>query len=147
MRLLLHRLSASIDVYPHLGLVLDAPGCLFGKGRMVRDVLAGSPAARAGVSEYDVIFSIDGKPWEFIHHNVLSDWRASQLSLDLWSQTFFKRVKICVRIEPEPFAPIADVVAAAARLAAERPVLPRVTFVNPRYADFIHLLRRRRARA
>jgi hypothetical protein len=135
MRILLHRLTDQIEVCPRLGLVLMPALKSFGGDRMVRHVLPISPAAAAGVCQYDVILSIDKRPLDSIPHLMLSERRASELVVDLWLPRYFKRAKFSVRIEPEPFAPIADIIAAAARLVAAHPSLPEMTFVNPRIAD------------
>jgi len=138
MRILVHRLSAGVEVCPRLGLVL-VPLPEFG-GRMVRHVFATSPAERAGISAYDVVLFVGKRPWNSVQYEVLSDKRASELVLDVWMPRFFKHVNVSVRVDPEPFAPIADIVAAATRHLAEHPLIPKARFVNPRYACVVDAL-------
>jgi hypothetical protein len=136
MRILVHRLTAGIEICPRLGLVLMPQPEFAGRqgGRMVRYVFAGSPAERAGIQAYDMIGAVGNRPWDKIQYEVLSDRRASELVLDVWMPRFFARAKVIVRVYPEPFAPIADIVATATRHLAEHSPRPEVRFVNPRYA-------------
>jgi hypothetical protein len=147
MRILLHRLSPEIDVCPRLGLILAPVREFFGRGRMVRHVLAGSPAARAGIRKYDIALSINGKRWDDIHHLVLSDRRASVLTLEVWMPRYFRRTKISLRVDPEPFEPMTDIMAAATRHVAKHPLVMPIHFTNPNIPECLVGDRPRRRRS
>src|SRR5262245_48856904 len=101
-------------------------------GRTVRHVLAKSPASAADLRQYDVIQSVSGQRWGAAHLVALSDRETSELTLDVFMPRYFKSAKVIVRIAPEPFAPLDDVIAAAALYVAQHPSLPSAQFNNPR---------------
>jgi hypothetical protein len=137
MRILLHRLAHGVDVCPRLGIVFAPPSeHSHGRGRAVRFVFPSSPAEAAGLGRYDIVLAVDGRPLSAIQHIVLSEHRPSSLRVNIWSPRYFRSAHVTLRVEPEPFAPI-DVIVAAAELHLElEPQLPEARFLNP------HLLAR-----
>ncbi len=139
MRLIAQPFAGHFELCARLGLLLIPAERLTGSagrgGKIVHAVLTGSPSARAGIEARDIIFAIDGKPWDSVGHLVFSDRRPTEITAAVFVARYFTLAKITVRVPPEPYRPIDDITAEAANVMAERPTLDRTPYRNPRHDD------------
>jgi hypothetical protein len=152
MRLIVQPFAGGFELCARLGLLL-IPGEKLGSaelgGRIVHAVLVDSPSARAGIEARDIVFAVDKARWDSIRHLTFSDRRPSELNLSVFVARYFTIANITVRVPPEPYRPIEDIVAEATRVIAAQPMPLKVHYVNPRFAEIrelLSMLRRRRRR-
>jgi hypothetical protein len=145
MRLIVQPFAGRFELCARLGLLLIPAEPLNSAGRggkIVHAALDGSPGARAGIETRDIIFSIEGKPWDSIHHLVFSRRRPTEISAEVFVAKYFTLAKITVRVPPEPYRPIEQITAEAANIMAARPTLDKTPYRNPRFDDMRELLAR-----
>jgi hypothetical protein len=152
MRLIVQPFAGGFELCARLGLLL-MPGEKFGSvwrgGRIVHAVLVDSPSTRAGIEARDIVFSVDKERWDSIRHLTFSDRRPSELNLSVFVARYFAIANIPVRVPPEHYRPIDDIVAEATQIVATQPMPSRLHYVNPRAAEMrelLSMLRRRRRR-
>jgi hypothetical protein len=152
MRLVVQPFAGGFELCARLGLLL-IPGEKFGSawrgGGIVHAALVDSPCARAGVEARDIVFSVDRAPWDSIRHLAFSDRQPSELNLSVFVARYFVIANITVRVPPEHYRPIEDIVAEAMQVVATQPMPSRRHYVNPRFAEtreLLSMLRRRRRR-
>jgi hypothetical protein len=138
MRILTQQIDESTEVCPRLGLIF-AGTSLFAGTKFVRLVFPNSPCHHGGLHPHDVILHINRIPFDGIHRVEFSDRRRSELDLEIWRS--FRRYRTSIHIEPEPFAPIGEIVAFARIYATQCPP-EKITFRNPDLDDFHDLLGR-----
>src|SRR5262249_33225590 len=135
MRLMVQPLASGFELCARLGLLL-IPGEKLSSaglgGRIVHAVLADSPSARAGIEARDIVFSVDKARWDSIRHLTFSDRRLSELNLSVFVARYFTIANITVRVPPEHYRPIADIVAEAMQVVATQPMPLKLHYVNPR---------------
>jgi membrane-associated protease RseP (regulator of RpoE activity) len=93
-------------------------------GKIVHAVLADSPGARAGLAPRDIVIAINETPWNSIRHLVFSDRRSSELTLKVFVARYFAVANITVRVPPEHYRPIEEIVAGATSVIAAQPSPP-----------------------
>src|SRR5215470_11976031 len=152
MRLIVQPLAGGFELCARLGLLL-MPGEKFGSvwrgGKIIHAVLVDSPGARAGLEARDIVFSVDKAHWDSVRHLTFSDRRPSTLSLSVFVARYFVIANITVRVPPDHYRPIEDIVAEAMQVVATQPMPSRLHYVNPRFAEtheLLSMLRRRRRR-
>jgi hypothetical protein len=150
LRLILQPIAGDFELCARLGLILFSAERRLGDfghgGKIAHAVLSDSPCARAGIEARDVIFSIDGKPWDSVRHLVFSDRRPTEITAQTFVARYFAPAKITVRVPPEPYRPIEDITAEAAAVVAARPMLDTTPYRNPRFDDIRGLLANLRQR-
>ena len=152
MRLIVQPFAGGFDLCARLGLLL-MPGEKFGSvwrgGKIIHAVLLDSPSARARLEARDIVFSVDKVHWDSIRHLTFSDRRPSELNLSVFVARYFVIASITVRVPPEHYRPIEDIVAEAMQVVATQPMPSQLRYVNPRFAEtreLLSMLRRRRRR-
>jgi hypothetical protein len=144
MRILTQRIDESTEVSPRLGLVLGATP--FAASPLVRFVFPNSPCGRGGVLPHDIVLHINGIQLADIHRTEFSDRRRTELDFEIWRS--FRRYRMVVHVEPEPFAPVGEIIALSRAFVARCPP-QRITFRNPdhdAFREFLSGFRRRRSR-
>jgi hypothetical protein len=113
-------------------------------------VLGGSPSARSGIEPSDIVFDINKAHWDTIRYLTFSDRRPSELSLKVFVARYFTIADIAVRVPPEPYRPIEEIVAEAVRAVVGQSAtlcLSSVRYVNPRFEWLAARIARRRRRS
>jgi hypothetical protein len=137
MRIITQKIDAITDVCPRLGLIMiDGP---FVGGKLMRGVFPNSPCARANIVPHDVILHVNQVPLDRLHRLEFSDRRRTELDVEVWRD--FQNYRKNVRIEPEPFASIEEVLEQSAAFVSSVPLKP-ITFRNPSFAHLPHVLKR-----
>jgi hypothetical protein len=124
-------LSPGIELCARLGLVL-LPSPQMG-GKIIHAVLVDSPAARARLRSLDIVFAVNGTPLKSIRFATFSDHRRSRLVLKIFVAELFELAEVVVRIEPEPYRPLEDILAEAQAVVRDRPIPLEVSYRNPRF--------------
>ena len=152
MRLIVQPFAGGFDLCARLGLLL-MPGEKFGSvwrdGKIIHAVLVDSPSARAGIEARDIVFAVDKAHWDSIRHLTFSDRRPSELNLSVFVARYFVIANISVRVPPNHYRPIEDIVAEAIQVVTTQPMPRQLHYVNPRFAEtreLLSMLRRRRRR-
>jgi len=152
MRLIVQPFAGGFELCARLGL-LFIPGEKLGSagrgGKVVHAVLVDSPSARVGMEARDIVFSVDKAHWDSIRYLTCSDRRPSELNLSVFVARYFGIANITVRMPPQHYRPIEDIVAEAMQVVATQPMPPQLRYVNPRCAEtreLLSMLRRRRRR-
>jgi hypothetical protein len=101
----LDRFGIPLLPHPTLAEALD--------GQIVHAVLPGSPCDRAGISAGDIVVTINGVRLDSIRHLVFSDCRSCKLNLLVYVARRIALDDIKLRVCPEPYRPIAEIVAEA----------------------------------
>jgi hypothetical protein len=140
MRLIVQPMAGGFELCARLGLVL-VPGRSVG-GKVVHAVLDGSPSARARIEPRDIIHAVHGAPWDRIRHLTFSDRRPTEITLKTFVACYFAITSITVRVPPEPYRPLDDIVAEAEAIIAARPTPDTTPYRNPQYDDMRELLAR-----
>jgi hypothetical protein len=138
MRIITQRIDKTTEVCPRLGLIFGGT-ILFAGSQLVRFVFPNSPCHRGGLNPHDVILHINRIPLDGIHRLEFSDRRRSELDFEIWRS--FRRYRMSVHVEPEPFAPIGEIIELARAFVAQCPQQP-ITFRNPDFDEFYALLGR-----
>jgi hypothetical protein len=137
MRLIIRKIDATNDVCPRLGLIMiDGP---FVGGKIVRFVFPESPCARANIVPHDVILHVNEVPLDRLHPLEFSDRRRTELDVEIWRS--FQHYRRNVRVDPEPFAPLAEILEQSAAFVSSVPLQP-ITFRNPSFDLLPRPLRR-----
>jgi hypothetical protein len=129
MRLIVQPIAGEFELCARLGLILVPVE----SGRIVHAVLDGSPCAQAGIEVRDIVFAVDKVPWNSVRSLTFSDRRPSEIYLKTFVARYFATTNIQVRVPPEPYRPIEEIVAEAANIIAARPESDRTPYVNPRF--------------
>jgi membrane-associated protease RseP (regulator of RpoE activity) len=139
MRLVVQPVAGGFELCARLGLVLVPPQLRgltgFDGGKIVHAVLDRSPGARAGIEARDIIVSVDGQPWDSVRRLTFSDRRPSEITAQTFVARYFAFAKILVRMPPEPYRPLDDIAAEAARVIAAKPTPETAPYRRP-LADF-----------
>jgi predicted metalloprotease with PDZ domain len=121
MRIIVQQVADGIELCPRLGLLLAPeerrPSNPLG-GRTILAVLRGSPCDQAGLVAGDLVVTINKVRLDSVRYLTFSDRRPSELNLLVFvaSRSMLDDVK--VRVPPEPYRPIEDILAEAALSAA-----------------------------
>jgi predicted metalloprotease with PDZ domain len=94
-------------------------------GQAIRAVLPGSPCERAGLVPSDVVVTINNVRLDSVRHLTFTDRRPSELNLLVFIAGRFTLEDVRVRVPPEPYRPIENIVAEAMRAAAALSELQR----------------------
>jgi hypothetical protein len=137
MRIVTQRIDEITEVCPRLGLVLV--GGPFADTKMARLVFPNSPCGRSGLHAHDVVLHINRVRIDDIHRMEFSDRRRSELDFEIWRS--FRHYRMSVRVDPEPFAPIAEIFQLSRAFVAKFPLQP-ITFRNPDFDDLHRLFGR-----
>jgi hypothetical protein len=129
MRIIIQPLSPGLELCAHLGLVL-LPFANVG-GKIVHVVLARSPC-RSKLRPKDIIFAVNGTPIDRLRFLVFSDRRSSSLTLKIFEGDLFAVRDIRLRLGPDHYRPLDDLVQEARRVAQEQPPPGTVVYRNPR---------------
>jgi hypothetical protein len=144
MRMILQPLTGKFDLCARLGLILvNSHDTL--PGKIVHAALVGSPSTRAGIEPRDIVFAIDKIPWGSVRHATFSDRRSSELNLSVFVARYFTIANIMVRVPPEPYRPLEEIVSDALRAIVARPTADVIRYVNPRFEGDCGVLNRARA--
>jgi hypothetical protein len=145
MRLIVQPFAGRFELCARLGLLLIPAERLNSAGRggkIVHAALDGSPGARAGIETRDIIFLIDGMPWDSVRQLTFSDRRPTEITAETFVARYFTLAKITVRVPPEPYRHIEEITAEAANIITARPTLDKTPYRNPRFDDMRELLAR-----
>jgi hypothetical protein len=117
--------------------------------KVIHAVLRNSPSARAGLEPHDIVITLNGAPWDAVRFLTLSDRQSSEIVLKTFVGRYCKFASIRVRVLPEPYRPIADIIAEATDIVAASPMPLPLRYVHPRLDDLretLAMLRGRRRR-
>ncbi len=137
MPIVTQRIDTAIEVCPRLGLVVGRGP--FAASHFMRFVIPNSPCARGGLLPHDVILHMKRSPLGEIHRVEFSDRRRTELEFEIWRS--FRCYRINVHVEPEPFAPIGEIIELARLFAAQCPP-QTITLRNPDFDDHYELFGR-----
>jgi hypothetical protein len=118
VRIIHQPLAGGLELCSRLGLILMPTPELEG---LIHTVLADSPSARAGLKPRDIILAVDKTPWRSVRHLTFSDRRSSELKLRVFVVRYFTIAAITVRVSPEPYRPIEEIIAEATDAVAKQP--------------------------
>ena len=152
MRLIVQPVACGFELCARLGLLL-IPGERLGSaglgGRIVHAVLVDSPSVRAGLEPRDIVITVNETQLDAVRFLTFSDRRPSELNLKVFLARYFTIASVMVRVPPEHYRPIEDIVAEAMQVVATQPMPLQLHYVNPRVAEMrelLSMLRRRRRR-
>jgi hypothetical protein len=144
VRLIVQPFAGGFELCARLGLVLVPAQDLGGK--IVHAVLGDSPSARASIEPLDIVITVDKAPWDSVRRLTFSDRRPSELSLKVFVARYFAITNIMVRVPPEPYRPIEEILIEARQVVAMRPMPSKFHYTNPRSDEWRELLSRFRRR-
>jgi hypothetical protein len=145
VRIIIQPLADGFELCARLGLVFLSD-LSFG-GKVIHSVLGASPSARAGIEPRDIVFAVHKAQWDSVRYLTFSDRRPSELSLKVFVARYFTVAYITVRVPPEPYRPMEEILAEAIRAVAgqsARLCLRSIRYVNPRHEWFAALTAARR---
>jgi hypothetical protein len=127
MRIITQKIDDTAEVCPRLGLILCP------ESKFIRLVFPNSPCDRGGLLPLDLILHINRIRLENIHGVEFSDRRRTELDFEVWRR--FRSYRMSIHVEPEPFAPISEIMELARAFAAQCPLQP-FTIRNPDFEEF-----------
>src|SRR5262249_3970741 len=137
MRIVTQKIDGTTEVCPRLGLILF--GSPWASSKFVRHVFLNSPCDHGGLVPYDIVLHINRIPLDELYRVEFSDRRRTELDFEVWRS--FRHYRMNIFVEPEPFAPIGEIIELARAVAAQGPP-PPITIRNPDFEYFHDLIGR-----
>jgi hypothetical protein len=136
LRLIVQPIVEPFELCARLGLVLVARGRGYYEGLkdagIVHAVLHRSPCWTVGIGQRDIIISINNRPWQSVRYLTFSDRRRSEITIQYFSARYFVIAKIPVRLSPEPYRQLEEIVEEATAVIAASPIPDATPYQRPR---------------